>query len=256
MTRYCKFVKSGLFLLAMCLVFSNAQAQESATEYVRNGIKLLHMEKHQEQAIVEFNKAIKLVPTYAEAYNLRGDAYRDERKYDQAILDYNKALELNPNSAGAYAGRGSAYGRKKNYTQAISDYNKTIELGSYRQRWLAYYDRGGTYYHQGKYTQAILDYSKVIELNSNFIEAYIGRGDAYKREGKYAQAISDYSKAIELRPNFPCVGNTYTRRAGAYYSLQEYDKAWNDVHKAESLGYQDILRGFIKDLKKASGRDK
>jgi hypothetical protein len=36
---------------------------------------------------------------------------------------------------------------------------------------------------------------------------------------------------------------------------KEYDKAWDDVHKAEELGYK-IPSVFIDDLKQASGRDK
>jgi hypothetical protein len=35
----------------------------------------------------------------------------------------------------------------------------------------------------------------------------------------------------------------------------EYDKAWEDVNKAQSLGYH-VSPEFLKDLREALGRDK
>lgn len=47
------------------------------------------------------------------------------------------------------------------------------------------------------------------------------------------QAIADYSKAIELDAKDT---QAYNNRALAYYSKQEYDKAWGDVRKSQELG--------------------
>jgi len=47
----------------------------------------------------------------------------------------------------------------------------------------------------------------------------------------------------------------YNDRAVGYCIKGEYDKAWEDVHKVQSLGYQ-VYPGFLKTLREASGREK
>jgi hypothetical protein len=49
-----------------------------------------------DEAIASFTEAITLYPTYAEAYQFRGDAYRQLRRYDLARADYQQVLALNP----------------------------------------------------------------------------------------------------------------------------------------------------------------
>jgi|GEM_PF-1187923 len=49
-----------------------------------------------EEAIVSLTEAITLYPTYTQAYQYRGDAYRELGRYDLALADYQQALALNP----------------------------------------------------------------------------------------------------------------------------------------------------------------
>ena len=56
----------------------------------------------------------------------------------------------------------------------------------------------------------------------------------YSIQGDLAESVAEYSKAIDNNPNYAAAFNN---RAVAYYQLKEYDRAWDDLHKAESLGY-------------------
>ncbi len=47
----------------------------------------------------------------ATSHNHKGEAYYDDGKYQQAIQDFDKALRLDTGNAIAYANRGIAYGR-------------------------------------------------------------------------------------------------------------------------------------------------
>jgi lipoprotein NlpI len=64
-------------------------------------------------------------------------------------------------------------------------------------------------------------------------------------------ALSDFNKAIEI---FPGYAWAYLNRGIAYYHMEEYDEAWEDVHKAQNLGYQ-VPPEFLKALREASGRE-
>lgn len=49
-----------------------------------------------EEAVASFTQAITLYPTYIEAYQFRGNAYRQLGRYDLARADYQQVLVLNP----------------------------------------------------------------------------------------------------------------------------------------------------------------
>ena len=80
--------------------------------------------------------------------------------------------------------------------------------------------------------------------------AYINRAAAYGQKGEYNQSILDCTKAIEIDPGFAMA---YGNRAVSYYSIQDYDRAWEDIRKAESLGLQ-IPPALLNDICKKAGR--
>lgn len=64
--------------------------------------------------------------------------------------------------------------------------------------------------------------------------------------------ISVFSEAIKKNPKY---AGAYYNRAVAYFYKTDYDKSWQDVHKAESLGFK-FNPDFIESLKEVSGREK
>jgi hypothetical protein len=49
------------------------------------------------------------------------------------------------------------------------------------------------------------------------------------------------------------MGPIIYNRGVAYYSRQEYEKSWDDIKKAQNLGYKIPLE-FLEELRKASGK--
>ncbi len=282
----------------------------NAQEYLKRGA-LYHSKGNFDQAVSDFNKAIKTDPNYAPAYANRGLAYSGKKDITQAISDYTKALTINPRYEEAYYIRGLAYASQGNLDLASSDYTKAIEINpNYVQ---AYINRGLIHSNKGALEQAISDFDKVVKINPNIAAAYYLRGTAYANKGNLEQAILDYSKAIEKNPNDasfyanralayaykvvsertskidqnspmayinlggtnidkadfknalsdcskaieinPNSADAYINRLRVYIFMQEYDKAWEDAHKAEAMGAK-IIPQILEDLKQASGREK
>ncbi len=70
-----------------------------------------------------------------------------------------------------------------------------------------------------------------------------------KKVSKAAQK-TPFTKAIEANPRLAAA---YYDRANAFYNKGEYDKVWEDIDKARSLGYQ-VPKKFLKTLRRVSGR--
>ena len=62
------------------------------------------------------------------AYANRGIAHYAKEQYDEAIADYNMAIKANPKYETAYFNRGNAHYAKGQYDEAIADYGKVMEM--------------------------------------------------------------------------------------------------------------------------------
>jgi tetratricopeptide (TPR) repeat protein len=130
----------------------------------------------------------------AEAYLKRGEAAAGVHKYDEAIADYNMAIRLRPDYAEAYNDRGHAYHWKGgNGDRALADFTRAIEL---RPNYpTAYNNRGVVHMAGGHAEKGIPDFDRALELNPTFRNAYVNRGNARLRLLRVRAALDDFHRA-------------------------------------------------------------
>lgn len=209
-----------------------------------------------DKAIVNFTKAIVLNPSHAEAYYRRSLSYYAKADIDHVISDSTKAVELNTMHAYAYYVRGMAYAFYNKLDKAIEDFTKAIE--NHKNFDSAYYKRGQMYHKlvqqkkQGKIELAIFDYNMAVKIDPNNPNYYFSRGGIYLYTNDYDNAINDFTHVIDILPHY---GTAYYNRAKAYFGKKEYGKSWEDMYRAEEMGFKSGLQ-FLDQLQKASGRIK
>jgi tetratricopeptide (TPR) repeat protein len=183
-----------------------------------------------ENSLILWNEEVKNYDYYYRAYYNRGMAYSDRRKYSQAIVDFDKAIELNPSFVKAYINRAISYVEMGNDQKGIENFETAIKINHNDAD--IYYNRGIIFEDQGKYHQALKDFNMTITLDPHNFNAYNLRGDLHVKMGRYQDAVRDFSKVIELSPYIP---NSYYNRGVAHEGLKNYQLAIKDYSKAISL---------------------
>ena len=78
-------------------------------------------------ALEDFSQAVALDPSYAEAFNDRGNTLFKMHENERAITDYDKAIALKP-TALYYSNRGYVYFKMDNLDKALPDLDQSINM--------------------------------------------------------------------------------------------------------------------------------
>ena len=128
------------------------------------------------------------------------EGFEKHRRGDlkNAIKLYSKAIELDPQFTMAYQMRGAAMQQLKKYPQAISDYSMVINASEPYFKSVGYYNRGVVNNITGNYADAIVDFSQAIELDGKMAAAYFHRGIAKSKTGNQPGQLDDFRQAARL----------------------------------------------------------
>lgn len=182
-----------------------------------------------EDAFLEYKKALKIKPNYADAYANLGNIYYKRDLYAQAIESYQKAIRHKPDLATAYNGLGVVYTTTGRYQKAIPLHLKSLELNPYYVD--AYYNLGNAYAHSEDTNKAEEAYMRVLKLEDTHFYAHNNLGNIYVIKNQYEKAITEFKKALECNPDFALthynLGLIYAQKGWYSQAIQEYMQAIN-----------------------------
>jgi lipoprotein NlpI len=142
-----------------------------------------------------FDGALRVGPHYV-AFNNRGVALFEAGQIQEAIADYNSAIRLNPRFSRAYNNRGTALSDLGRYDEALRDFDTAIEYDPYLED--AYANRGNVLARKGQPDRALADYNRSLRLNPNRPASYNNRAAAYFQMKRYAEAMADLEACRQL----------------------------------------------------------
>jgi tetratricopeptide (TPR) repeat protein len=120
----------SLLCVCFCVALWNSRSEaveiRAYDKYWDIAMKLQKQKKYKEADRV-FSVAISKHPNAAKLYYMRGK-FREKYigNHNDAILDYNIAIKLNPKSPGAYWYRGACLYHLGLYAQAVRDYSNAL----------------------------------------------------------------------------------------------------------------------------------
>jgi tetratricopeptide (TPR) repeat protein len=184
-------------------------------------------------ALADCDNAIRLDPTYADAYFNRATAKVILRKYQEALDDSNSAIRLNPRRSEFFQVRADTRLRLRDYGGAIVDSEKAMDLNPHgADVYMAYQSRGVARISLRDGAGAMEDFNKAIELNPRVAAAYQNRANARVLLGDGRAAMADYDKAVEVDPSF---GTAYYYRGLLREGAGDREGSCADFRKALQL---------------------
>ena len=160
---------------------------------------ILAGQKKLDEAIIYFEKSIKISPVYADAYNNLAGVLLDQKKYDKAIEYFQKAIKIKPNLSEAYYNLGNTFSEIEKYEESINNYNKAIQIKPNYAK--AYNNLGNVYRKINDFENAISSYEKTLKIDSKYLETYNKLAILYCDIGRVNDARKCYQKLFKLKPD-------------------------------------------------------
>ncbi len=106
---------------------ASRRAADEREQLLVAGLRHYKNQRFQE-AIAEFEKAIRQFPDFKEAYSILGNAYFRNRMYDEATRAYECVKKLDQNDTTAYENMGVIYANSGDYMQALKEWQRVLEI--------------------------------------------------------------------------------------------------------------------------------
>ncbi len=141
-----------------------------------------------------FRHALAVTENNYLAHKALGVVLGVDGRTDEAIGQFQEAIRLAPDFAEARVGLGIAFDRKGRTDEAIQQFREAIRLKPDSAD--AYNDLGTVLYQSGQIAEAINQYQEAIRLEPDFAEAHYNLGAALGRKYQIDEAIVQFQEAL------------------------------------------------------------
>lgn len=187
----------------------------------------IYLEMHKiKECLSDIDTALKLEPTRATAYGIRGLVFGGMGKWHEAIEQFTKAINYDPNLNTAFEDRGRAYAAIGDYKSAMADWDRTLQRSPTFQ---TLFDRGRLAAKLGYYEQAILDLDEASKIR---LKEHSEDAQEIIQIARCKQLIDSTSKFIKLNSKDPAL---YYERALLQMLANNYAAAIDDLHTTQRL---------------------
>jgi tetratricopeptide (TPR) repeat protein len=171
----------------------------------------------------------------------RAAGYLRQGERQQALDDFNEAVRLAPHNAFLFYNRGVYYSAQSDNEAALRDFDAALEINA--KFVPALRQRARIFESRGNFLEARDEYSKAIGLEPNTAALWSERGYVALRQQDYASAVKDEAEAIRLDPK---LARAYYLRgaAAAFGKIDDGHNAIDDVKAAVDL--DPTLAGYVK----------
>jgi TolB-like protein/Flp pilus assembly protein TadD len=191
----------------------------------------------------------------AEAYTVKGRYYLAKGLLEQAVKEFDKAIKFNPNDWMAYSGKGYLY-RFDDIIKTIENFQKAASLNHGSELPGLLVDIGWAYYSAGFIKKNNYYIQEALKLDDDSAAYYWSLASSEYWLGNYEKAIEFGEKAYAIgsthTSNLNILGESYMH-LGQYEESLKYFNKWDEELKAlgilsinnmHRIGYVYWLNGY------------
>lgn len=178
--------RESLFLSGVKSQPQNAKVHYNYANFLKDDGKI-------QQAIAEYEQAIRLFPDHASAHNNLGTLLTD---VESAMQHFQTALKIMPDHTGALINLGARYFKSTNKTEGMKLLKRALEIEPFNVEGLITY--GGMMAELNRWDEAERLFSMAITEKPDFAEAYHNYGAFLHLKGEIPRAVQYYQKAYTL----------------------------------------------------------
>ena len=181
-----------------------------------------------DDAVAQYEKALRLNPDLTETHNNLGNALKDQGRTKEAIVQYEAALRLNPALPVAHNNLGSALSAEGRTKEAIVQFETALRLKPDLAE--AHDNLGNALTAEGRIQEAIAQYEEALRLKPDDAQAHADLGSALEKlPGRLTDAIAQREAALRLRPEDAAAHNNLGSALNAAGRTQEAMAQFNDA---------------------------
>jgi tetratricopeptide (TPR) repeat protein len=204
---------------------------------------VLAEEGRYEEAITEYEEAIRLKPNYALAYNDLGTVHYDMGELIDAKEMFDKAVQFDPKLPIAHANLAVVLGDLGRYDEGMSEAEEALHLdANLPQAHMAF---GFLHFAQYQIPEAQIAFQKTLELDSSLPDPYFMLGLVYAEQGEWTLAIENLTKLLDIITEQEWRAITHYIRGVIFIETEQVEEAITDLETALELGIDPELRQEI-----------
>jgi tetratricopeptide (TPR) repeat protein len=151
--------------------------------------------------------------------------------YQAALASFERVLRLDGTLVAAWEGKGAALRQLKRFEEA----NQAVEMALQLQinpltlDYAYWFERGNQRANLGQFEAAIASYDTALKIQPDKHEVWHNRGTALDKLGEYEAAIASYDKALKIQPDdhetWNNCGVVLVKLGQLEVAIASYDKA-------------------------------
>ncbi|MGD1900720.1 MAG: tetratricopeptide repeat protein [Geitlerinemataceae cyanobacterium] len=180
-----------------------------------------------------YDRALALVPDYAEVHRTLAEIYLEEKNYDAAIESIHHAIQAKPDDAAAYRLFGDALAGQGKVERAIGAYERSLGISKGNDA-PTLGKLANLLSEQQQHARAIELFNRALSLDGKIAELHWNLGCAYERMGKTEETLTFWRQALNLDNGYGG-GESYYRIALKFNAAGKKQEAILGLQKAIEL---------------------
>lgn len=203
------------------------------------------------KAVPDFEQAIALEPTYAEAYADLGLLEYGRDEFEAALPHLEKAREFLPDNAPVLAALARIYNDQARMEECLALLNQALELRPNDPPSLIL--RGRILFEQGEHKKALDDFTQALMFDNGNESALLGRSDVYQAMADSPLALQDLESVLAQSRQHP---GALSRKATLLHAEGQIDEVIAIWEQLKGLQLNERTKWTLKQMKLLESQDR